>query len=114
MHRLVIVGVLIALLAAAAPAAAQDSVRDGYGGRAGDVLGEVGTVEENAGGNQPSQASSPSAATPASAPTAAAAPAQLNERTLPFTGADIALLATGGLALLGMGVAMRRAARDRA
>lgn len=112
MYRLVILGVLIALMSAAAPAAAQDSARDGYGGRAADVLGEVGTVTEDEGGTQPSQSSAP-APTQQPAPVAAASPVQVTERSLPFTGTDAALLAVGGLALIGLGVAMRQAARAR-
>lgn len=39
---------------------------------------------------------------------------QQGEGVLPFTGVDLALMAAGGIALLGIGAAMRRVARDRA
>jgi hypothetical protein len=48
-----------------------------------------------------------------SAPVAQATPpAQQAEGTLPFTGLDAALIAFGGLLLVGLGLTVRRLARD--
>ena len=118
LHRLAILGILTALLAVAAPAAAQtSSVQDGYGGRPAadtDVLGEIGSVDEETPSTAPAAQNND---TPAPAPQAAAVPAaapQLSESSLPFTGTDAALLAAGGMALLASGLVMRRVARERA
>ena len=94
-------------LMVAAPASAQQSVEDGYGGRGAvdqQVLGEVGTVDA------PQQQSAPSASeVPAAQPTPAA---QQAEGTLPFTGLDVALIALGGVLLVGLGLTVRRLSRD--
>ncbi len=95
-----LVGVMLTIAAFAAPAQAQ-SVQDGYGGRA-DVLGEVGTVEED----QPTNNTAP---TQENAPTTTAQPAEASNG-LPFTGADVGLLVVGGLTLVGAGVVLRRIA----
>jgi hypothetical protein len=96
-------------LTMAAPASAQQSVQDGYGGQGNvdqQVLGEVGTVSE-----APQQESAP--VQEQSAPVAQATPpAQQAEGTLPFTGLDAALIAFGGLLLVGLGVTVRRISRD--
>jgi len=83
---------------ALAPAAFAQSTGGGYGGEAGQVAGQVqqggsggGAVagERTSGGNAASNASS-------------------GNGVLPFTGLDLALIAGGGLALLGAGIALSR------
>lgn len=91
MKRLALLMAVVAVaLALAAPAYAQNAVSDTYAGKGGGI---VGTVE---GGNGPS--------TPQQVQTS-------NDGSLPFTGLDIGLLALGGVALVGVGVGLRRVAR---
>lgn len=74
------------------------------GGPAGSVLG----VTESGGPAGTSDAGGPGAGGPgASVPGATASPRAV-EGTLPFTGLDVLLLASGGLLLVGMGLGMRR------
>ncbi len=91
MKRLALLMAVVAVaLAVAAPAYAQNAVSDAYAGKGGGI---VGTVE---GGNGP------------------AAPQQVQtagDDSLPFTGLDIGLLALGGVALVGVGMGLRRVAR---
>ena len=93
MKRLALLMAVVALaLVVAVPAYGQGAVSDTYAGRGGGIVGTVG------GGNGPS----------------APAPQQIvssNEGSLPFTGLDIGLLALGGVALVGVGVGLRRVAR---
>jgi len=94
MKRLALLMAVVAVaLAVAAPAYAQSAVSDAYAGKGGGI---VGTVES---GNGPS----------------ASAPQQVQNTSgngsLPFTGLDIGLLALGGVALVGVGVGLRRFAR---
>ena len=108
MLRKVMMLAAVACFAGAAPAIAQDSVQDGYGGKA-DILGEVGTVEETpAADAAPAPANQPAEA---GAPGDAAAAAPVESGSLPFTGLDVALLGIGGALLLGIGLGMRRATR---
>ncbi|HEU4702895.1 MAG TPA: hypothetical protein VFS37_10470 [Conexibacter sp.] len=94
MKRLALLMAVVAVaLAVAAPAYAQNAVSDAYAGRGGGI---VGTVDS---GNGPT-----------------ASPPQQVQATndsgsLPFTGLDIGLLALGGVALVGVGVGLRRFAR---
>ena len=91
MKRLALLMAVVAVaLALAAPAYAQNAVSDAYAGKGGGI---VGTVE---GGNGPS--------------TPQQVQASSND-SLPFTGLDIGLLALGGIALVGVGVGLRRFAR---
>ncbi|HET6447892.1 MAG TPA: hypothetical protein VFG31_02190 [Conexibacter sp.] len=75
----------------AVPAYGQGAVSDTYAGRGGGIVGSVNS------GNGPS----------------APAPQQVvsSNSSLPFTGLDIGLLALGGVALVGVGVGLRRVAR---
>jgi hypothetical protein len=94
MKRLALVMAVVAIaLAVAAPAYAQSAVSDTYAGRGGGIVGTVeGGKGPTASTPQQVQATSPSG-------------------SLPFTGLDIGLLALGGVALVGVGVGLRRFAR---
>jgi hypothetical protein len=93
MKRLALLMAVVAVaLAVAAPAYAQNAVSDTYAGKGGGI---VGTVDSGNG---------PSASTPQQV--------QVSDNgSLPFTGLDIGLLALGGVALVGVGVGLRRFAR---
>jgi hypothetical protein len=96
MKRLALLMAVVAVaLAVAAPAYAQSAVSDTYAGRGGGI---VGTVES---GNGPT----------ASTPQQVQATNPSGNGSLPFTGLDIGLLAIGGVALVGVGVGLRRFAR---
>lgn len=133
MQRLLVTTV-IAVLAAAGPAVAQDPVKDAYGGAG--VLGETGGVTGGSGTPDatrpaPTTASSTPSPQPPPAPTTAGgtpnpppppatttrglAPRPVSPgpgQQLPFTGFDIALLVLGGATLLALGFGLRRASRD--
>lgn len=95
MKRLALLMAMVALaLAAAAPAYAQSATSDAYAGRGGGI---VGTVERGNG---------PTASTPQQVQVA-----NSSGGSLPFTGLDIGLLALGGVALVGVGIGLRRFAR---
>lgn len=99
MKRLALIMAVIAVaLTATAPAYGASSVGDAYGGSGGGILG---SVEQGGGGN------SGGSSTPAPAQVQVAS----TEGTLPFTGLDLGLLAIGGIALVGVGVGLRRFAR---
>jgi hypothetical protein len=91
MKRLALLMAVVAVaLAVAAPAYAQSAVSDTYAGKGGGIVGTVNS------GNGPS----------------ASAPQQVQVGgSLPFTGLDVGLLALGGVALVGVGVGLRRFAR---
>jgi hypothetical protein len=94
MKRLALLMAVVALaLFVAVPAYGQSAVSDTYAGRGGGI---VGTVDS---GNGPT------------APTPQQVQVSSNEGSLPFTGLDIGLLALGGVALVGVGVGLRRVAR---
>jgi hypothetical protein len=104
MHKLKKTLALAGVLTMLAPAAAlaQDST-DAYTGPSGAVKGL-----EEAGGNQPSNDTAPvSNPTPAqdNAPVAAKS---AESDTLPFTGADLGVVAAAGALLVGFGVGLRR------
>jgi hypothetical protein len=133
MRRLLLITV-IALLAAATPAVAQDPVQDAYGGSG--VLGESGTTGSGTPDNaspanaSPGNASTDTGSSPATATGSGAESAQPSGgvatasaliprpvspapgQQLPFTGFDIALLVLGGGLLLALGFGLRRASRD--
>jgi hypothetical protein len=97
-----LMAVAAVVLAVAAPAYGQGAVGDAYGGQGGQALP---TIEE--GGN---------AGTVETQPTATTEPTQVTATTssdsaLPFTGLDLGLLVVGGLALVCVGVGLRRFAR---
>lgn len=100
MKRLALLMAVVALaLVVAVPAYGQDAVGDTYGGKGGGI---VGTVDSgNSGGEGPS----------APAPQQTQVASTSDEGSLPFTGLDIGLLALGGVALVGVGVGLRRFAR---
>ncbi len=96
MKRLALLMAVVAVaLAVAAPAYAANAVNDTYAGRGGGI---VGTVDS---GNGPT----------ASTPQQVQATNSSDSGSLPFTGLDIGLLAIGGIALVGVGVGLRRFAR---
>lgn len=97
MKRTITSFLTIAALAAPGTALAQDA-RDGYDRTLG-VIGEIEQVEPN---NTPSAAPAP-----APAPAPAAAPVA-SEGSLPFTGADVGLVAALGGALIAAGFGLRR------
>jgi len=99
MKRLALLMAVVALaLAAAVPAYGQSAVSDAYGGKGGGVVGTVGSGGGGGGTSTPAPQQTQVAASNA-------------EGSLPFTGLDIGLLAIGGLALVGVGVGLRRFAR---
>jgi hypothetical protein len=98
MKRLAFILVVVALaLVAVAPAYGQSAATDAYAGKSGGVLGAV----NSGGGNN---------GTP-SAPAPVRQVATSSSGSLPFTGLDVGLLALGGVALVGVGVGLRRFAR---
>ena len=125
MQRLLLISV-VASLAAATPAVAQDPIQDAYGGSG--VLGEAGQTTgsgmPDATEPAPTTGSStdnplppPAGGQQALPPTAATTTRGLVPRPLspgpgqqlPFTGLDIALLVFGGAMLLALGFGLRRA-----
>jgi hypothetical protein len=99
MKRLALFMAVVALaLVAVAPAYGQSAATDAYGGKGGGVLG---AVSSGGGGNTPS----------AKAPAQVQAAQTTSSGSLPFTGLDVGLLALGGVALVGVGVGLRRFAR---
>jgi hypothetical protein len=98
------------LLVVAAPASAQQSLADGYGGKGNSdsqVLGEIDQVDAPA-AKPAQQAVAPTTGT-------VTPPVQQTENTsgtLPFTGLDVALIALGGVFLVGVGLVVRRVSRD--
>ena len=107
MQRSIITAAVVgALSVSSAPAYAQNSTYDTYGGK--------GTVEQEVerGSTTPAPPESENVANP---PTAApVTPVRSTPTgTLPFTGFDLGLLVLGGGVLLGVGVAMRRLSRPR-
>lgn len=99
MKRLALLMVAVALaLVVAAPAYAQSATSDAYAGKGGGIVGTV-----NSGG--PSSGNGPSASAPQQVQ------ASSGNGSLPFTGLDVGLLALGGVALVGVGVGLRRFAR---
>jgi hypothetical protein len=90
---------LAALVALLVPAGAiAQSGTDGYAGPNNVVAG----LEESGGGNGPT---TPTAQKSDTSPVQAA---ENNNSSLPFTGADLGVLAGAGVLLLGMGVGLRR------
>ncbi len=97
MKRLALLMVAVALaLVVAGPAYAQSATSDAYAGKGGGIVGTV-----NSGGG--------SGNGPTSAPQQVQAAS--SNGSLPFTGLDVGLLALGGVALVGVGVGLRRFAR---
>lgn len=115
------IAVLIAAGALSLPASAlaNDSATDAYGGQ-GNIVSGVSDDSGSGGGSgsapevlgvAATQPAASSASPAASAPVAAATPTQaVSSGSLPFTGFDLTLMALGGIALLGLGFGMRRAA----
>lgn len=93
MKRLALLMAVVALaLVVAVPAYGQSATGDAYGGKGGGI---VGTVDSGNG---------PTTSTPQQV-------VSNDSGSLPFTGLDIGLLAVGGLALVGVGMGLRRFAR---
>jgi hypothetical protein len=94
MKRLALLMAVVAVvLALAAPAYAQSATSDAYAGKGGGIVGTVNS------GNGPS------------APAPQQVQAANSSGSLPFTGLDVGLLALGGIALVGVGIGLRRFAR---
>jgi hypothetical protein len=110
MKRITLVGMTVAaMMAGPAAALAQDSSVDAYGGK-GQGPAVLGVTENNP-GTTGGDSGTAGVTGSSSAPTAVAAPtatASVPSGSLPFTGLDLALIALGGIALLGVGFAMRR------
>ena len=87
-------------LATAAPAFAEDSSLQGYGGPGSDVLSQI------------QQPSGNSATQSAPVQNRAGESAKASSGTLPFTGLDLGLLGFAGAGLLGLGIGMRRLTRS--
>lgn len=105
MKRLALIMAVVAVVfTSGAPAYAASSVGDAYGGNGGGILGAVENGGGNTGGNG-------GGSQPASTPAPATVQVASSESTLPFTGLDLGLLAIGGIALVGVGVGLRRFAR---
>jgi hypothetical protein len=90
----------MAALLVPAGAFAQSSSDDTYGGPGNVVQGLEQSGGGNGGGNAPAQATSP-----ATSPTKQV---QSTQGGLPFTGADLGVLAAAGGMLLGLGFGLRR------
>jgi hypothetical protein len=90
----------VAVFAIAAPALADSSSTEGYGGIGGDVLTDIGGAK------------SPAKAKPKTVPSGAVAGTTSTPTTksgqLPFTGLDLGLLLGVGLLLVLSGAALRR------
>lgn len=110
MTRFVLI-LVFALLAVPSAAMAQAPVSNAYGGNGPDVLGEVeesippaiggeDDAPEGTAGDGDEPAPRESGATPAAATTPG--------DSLPFTGLDAGLLLIGGVAMLGVGLGVRR------
>ncbi len=104
---------VLAALTVAAPAGAQDPVRDAYGG-AGNVASEVATNHGAPGGRVADGVVS-GAKAPVPGPATSATAARPRRGTeLPFTGLDLKLVAGGGILLLALGFGVRRVSREPA
>jgi hypothetical protein len=99
LRRLVLVAVLGGAFAVPAPALAQSSSDEGYGGVGGNVQTNI-----EPGGD--SVSSVDKVGTPASTPVSAKAANPVVD-SLPFTGADLLNLLIGGLVLVGLGLGLR-------
>lgn len=123
MKRFIVAMAVGGLTLAPTALAQNDAVVDAYGGKGAPVVGVtevLGAAETGGGGaggtvNGESVAGTPSGTAGVSesgpagaAPVAtASAPEAVPSGSLPFTGLDIALIAAGGLLLLGLGFGMR-------
>ncbi len=110
MRKLIVVWVVIGALAAV-PAALADSstALDGYGSNAAKPVVQVkGTSSGKTSTGTPTTAKP--AATPVATP---AATASSGPATLPFTGSDLVIFMVAGVALVGLGLGLRRAGRDK-
>ena len=114
---------LLALLLVAAPASAQTSpLVDAYGGPGGQVLTDTNTDDvippptaptDGEGGTEPNTRSGGNDDVPVETG-ATTPPAPSSEGDLPFTGFEAGIVLLAGLALLGAGLAARRAGRQTA
>ena len=137
MNRIIAAITTIALFAAPSAALAQGAATDAYGGKGGAVLGvtqvEGGAGNPNGGAvlgvtdteggaetlNGTAGATAPGSGTqgvtagsgPAAPVATPTATGDVASGSLPFTGLDLALIAAGGLMLVGLGFAMRRVSR---
>jgi hypothetical protein len=99
-HKTIVAAIAAFSLATAAPAFAEDSSLEGYGGPGSDVLSEI---------QQPSGQVAEKKSAPVS--NQAGESAQ-SSGTLPFTGLDLGLLGAAGAGLLALGIGMRRLTRS--
>ncbi len=99
MKRLITFALLVALMAAA-PAYGQNSFKDESGGPAASI----NTISRN----------NPHSTTSHDPTSSSASASSSGKGTLPFTGFDVMLLAFGGVALVGVGMGVRRLSRPLA
>jgi hypothetical protein len=100
-HKTLVAAIAAFSLATAAPAFAEDSSLEGYGGPGSDVLSEI----QQPSGNVKQKSTAPVQNT-------AGESAKASSGTLPFTGLDLGLLGAAGAGLLGLGIGMRRLTRS--
>jgi hypothetical protein len=97
--KMIVAAIAAFAFATAAPAFAEDSSLEGYGGPGSDVLSEI----QQPSGNAPQQS--------APVQNTAGESAKASSGNLPFTGLDLGLLGAAGVGLLGLGIVMRRLTR---
>lgn len=132
MKRITFAMVTVALMGAPATTLAQDAAVDAYGGKGGNAVlgvtetgsgngttgqGQAGAGQGQAGAGQGQSGTAgvnASAAPSATSSPAATATRSVPSGSLPFTGLDLALIAAGGLLLIGLGATMRRVTRPTA
>lgn len=103
-----------AALLGAAPALADQSSLQGYGGIGGNVQTEI--TQGAPSGGAPSSPSRPQSAPPATPSRGAAAPTTVQSTGgggLPFTGSDLGLVSGVGLLLVASGAGLRRLSERR-
>lgn len=104
----------IVVLATAATAFAQSPADTVYNTNGGVLNVVSGGGKTPPGSDTPSGTAGGTATTTVTRETGASTPAATSTGSLPFTGFQAGLVAAAGIALLGAGVAMRRAARPEA
>lgn len=106
MKRLIILSLALALTTAA-PAFGQSATKDAYGGPA-SVLSNISRHDTSSNSSHRSNASTSASTDPTPSSSSD------GKGTLPFTGFDVVLLAFGSVALVGVGMGVRRLSRPLA